>query len=210
MSRYSLRFCLLTVLFTTTACRDAALRTAADSQAAHIREVAASGGTIDSILPIAEHLRRFQASVTEQPDTLRGASDSRDALVGRWATALATSDTLALNAMLLDRAEFAWLYYPTSFISKPPYEAPPELLWGQLLASSNKGATDVLRRLGAQRLRVVSLQCPEPTREGANLLYDKCLVTLQIGNEAPSTGRFFGTIFERDGRFKFVGYANDL
>ena len=192
-------------------CRDAAPRTAADSQAAHIRDVVAAGGVVDSILPIEEHLRRFRATISEQPDTLRNASPSRDALVERWARAVASADTATLNSLLLDRAEFAWLYYPTSRISQPPYEAPPELIWGQLMASSNKGAIDVLRQFGGQPLRVTALRCDEPVQqEGSNRLFDKCVVTVKSGSSAPTQGRLFGTIIERDGRFKFIGYANAM
>ncbi len=199
------------VVVATAGCGESLPRTAADSQAAHVQDVVAAGGVVDSILPIDEHVRRFRATVDVQPDTLRHASASREALVERWIRAVASSDTVALNAMLLDRAEFAWLYYPTSHMSQPPYEAPPELLWGQLLASSNKGATALLRLLGGQPLRMTGLRCDEPVQEeGANRLYDKCVVTLRSGSAPPTQGRLFGTIIERDGRFKFIGYANTL
>ncbi len=192
-------------------CGDSTARTAADSQAAHVQEVVAAGGVVDSILPIAEHLRRFRATIADQPDTLRNASTSRSALAERWAAAVAASDTGTLNTLLLDRAEFAWLYYPTSRMSQPPYEAPPELLWGQLLASSNKGATALLRQYGGQPLRVLGVQCDEPVQvEGSNRLFDKCIVRFKSGSASPSAGQLFGTIIERDGRFKFIGYANTL
>ena len=126
----------------------------ADSQAAHIRDVVAAGGVVDSILPIDEQLRRFRADLREQPDTLRHASASIDALVRRWGNAVATRDTADLNAMTLDRAEFAWLYYPGSKLSKPPYEAPPQLLWGQIMSNSNSGAQQLLARFGGARFAI--------------------------------------------------------
>ena len=182
-------------------------RTAADSQAAHVAAVAAAGGTVDSILPVAEALARFRDGL-DRVDTLRHAATSREALVDRWAQAVAASDTAALNALLLDRAEFAWLYYPGSRMSLPPYEAPPGLLWGQLLASSNEGAAQVLRRLGGGPFRVTELRCPAPpVTEGRNRLHERCDV--RVGAERGVT-RLFGTILERDGRFKFLGYANPL
>lgn len=200
---------LLLVLLS--ACRDSAPRTAADSQAAHVAEVVAAGGTVDSILPIAEHLARFQRDIGALPDTLRGASATRDELVDRWASAVASNDTTLLNMLLIDRAEFAALYYPGSRMSLPPYEAPPELLWGQLLASSNEGIRAVLKNFGGQALNVVAIRCPVPiVDEGRNRLHEECLVTIKRGGEAPAEARLFGTIFERDGRFKFVGYANAL
>lgn len=205
-----LLFSSLTLLLLS-ACRDSVPRTAADSQAAHVAEVVAAGGTVDSILPIAEHLARFQRDVGALPDTLRGASPTRDQLVDRWARAVAASDTTVLNTLLIDRAEFAVLYYPGSRMSLAPYEAPPELLWGQLLAASNEGIRAVLKNFGGQTLKVIAIRCPNPiVDEGRNRLHGECLVTLQRGTDMPTEARLFGTILERDGRFKFVGYANAL
>lgn len=185
-------------------------RTAADSQAAHVAEVVAAGGVVDSILPISEAITRFRAALP-RTDTLRHAAPSRDALVARWAAAVAGSDTATLNALVLDRAEFAWLYYPTSRMSLPPYEAPPALLWGQLLASSEEGITQLLRRHGGQRFQVDAVRCPEPpVAEGDNRLHERCEVRMRTPGDALPPARLFGTIVERDGRFKFLGYANAL
>lgn len=182
-------------------------RTAADSQAAHVAAVAAAGGTVDSILPVAVALARFRDGL-DQVDTLRYAAASREALVDRWARAVSASDTATLNTLLVDRAEFAWLYYPGSRMSLPPYEAPPGLLWGQLLASSNEGASVVMRRFGGRSFRVTELRCPTPpVAEGENQLHERCEV--RVGAAGGFT-RLFGTIVERDGRFKFLGYANPL
>ncbi len=185
-------------------------RTAADSQAAHIAEVAAAGGVVDSILPIAEQLRRFSVGL-EPTDTLRHASPSRDALIRRFFLALSQSDTASLNAMVLDRSEFAFLYYPTAAISKPPYEAPPQLLWGQIMASSNEGMPKLLARTAGESIALDDIACdPEVAVEGENRLHNNCRVTVRIGRGAPTSGRFFGTVIERGGRFKFIGYANAL
>ena len=182
----------------------------ADGQAKHVAEVVAGGGVVDSILPIAEHLRRFRAALP-QTDTLRQASPTRDALIQRWARAIGGNDTTDLNAMIMDRAEFAWLYYPDSPMSRPPYEAPPELLWGQLLASSNKGATQLVSRFGGSRVTVSRLRCPTPPdTQGANLLHSKCKARLAAPGKQTVDGILFGTIIERDGRFKFVGLSTDL
>lgn len=186
-----------------------ALRTAADSQAAHVADVVAAGGVVDSILPIAEHLHRFRASIPA-PDTLRHASASVDALVARWAEAISTRDTAALNRMILDRAEFAWLYYPDSRMSKPPYEAPPELLWGQILASSDQGARRLLERHAGRPLVVHSVRCPAGAEEGANRIREGCTVRLRAGDTLLPEAAYFGSIIERDGRFKFIGLANRL
>jgi hypothetical protein len=192
------------------ACGEPAPRTAADSQAAHVAEVVAAGGVVDSILPIAEQLRRFRDGMTA-PDTMRHAAASREALVRRWLQAVSASDTVALNKLVLDRAEFAFLYYPTSAMSQPPYEAPPQLLWGQILASSNEGLPKVLARFAGQSVALEQLTCPDSGAvEGDNRVYGNCAITVRAGAAAPFTGRLFGSIIERQGRFKFLGYANAL
>lgn len=193
-----------------TACGEAAPRTAADSQAAHIAEVVAAGGTVDSILPIDEQLRRFREGL--QPvDTLRQASPSQDALVRRFLAALTSRDTAALNALVIDRAEFAYLYYPGSALSLPPYEAPPQLLWGQILASSNEGVAKALTRVDGAAISLEDIRCPAPpVAEGGNRLHQNCEIRIRIGRRPSETGRWFGTIVERDGRFKLLGLANAL
>ncbi len=197
------------VIFSLLACGERGPRSAADSQAAHVREVAATGGVVDSILPIDEHLRRFRATLSRQADTLQNASPTLEALVARWATAVAANDSAAFDTMVIDAAEFAWLYYPESPMSKPPYEAPPGLLWGQLLASSNDGLRAVLKTYGGQPLTVVRTTCADAVAvEGPNRLHERCRVTMRVGSAAPTEARLFGTIIERDGRFKFVGLAN--
>jgi hypothetical protein len=181
-----------------------------DTQAQHIAEVVAAGGVVDSILPIAEHLRRFRLSLP-QVDTLTHASPTRDALVERWARAIGANDTTALNAMIMTRAEFAWLYYPESPMSKPPYEAPPELLWGQLLASSNKGATQLVRRFGGSVVTASKLTCAAPPdTHGAIILHNRCTVRLSAPGKETVEGVLFGTLVQHAGRFKFVGLSSTL
>ncbi len=194
------------------ACRSReATSSSADSQAAHVRDVIASGGVVDSILPIAEQLRRFRADIPEQPDTFRRASASVDALVKRWAAAVATQDTAALNHLMLDRAEFAWLYYPGSALSKPPYESPPQLLWGQIVSNSDKGARQLLARFGGSRFDVASVTCPAPGDSTTNgQVHANCRVRVRVKNGRIIEGTLFGSIVEHRGRFKFLGYANRL
>lgn len=193
-----------------TGCRGDMAAASRRAQAAHADSVVATGGVVDSILPMAEHLRRFREGLTAT-DTLRHASPTRDALVDRLARAIASRDSADLNAMVLDRGEFAWLYYPSSMLSRPPYEAPPELLWGQILAASNEGARKLVAHLGGvSKASAEAIRCPEPKTEGANQLYERCTVRFRAPGRTPLEGILFGTIIARDGRFKFIGLSNHL
>lgn len=186
-------------------CKD---KTLANNQAQPVSDAVAKTAVVDSAVPIAEQLDRFQKTIPEKTDTLRHASKSITSLVTRWTLAVASSDTAALNAMILDRAEFAYLYYPGSKMSLPPYEAPPQVLWGQMLASSEDGAQNILKLFSAGSFKVGGVNCPTPpVVEGANKLHEGCTLKVERAG-ASSEGSYFGTIIERDGRFKFVSYAS--
>lgn len=189
-------------------CADAADETRSSD---HVRQtVAASptgrtpGAVIDSTRPIAEHLARFRAGEVE-PSTLDGAS-SRERLVRSAVLALARRDTAALRALMIGRAEFAYFFYPSSRLSRPPYEMPPDLLWMQLTMGSEKGLEKAIRSLPPRTLRYAGHECGRVEHEGVNVVHQVCTVRLANGE----TVRLFGSILERGGRFKLVSWANSL
>ena len=113
--------------------------------------------------------------------------------------------------MVLNRAEFAYLYYPSSPYTRPPTVQEAPLSWFLLVQNSQKGITRVFDRLGGQETKYVGYHCaPEPSREGANLFWRDCVVELKLPGELLLTRKLFGSIIERDGRFKFFSYTNDF
>ncbi len=185
--------------------------TAVASQAAAPRTPpVATGGVIDSIIPIPEALRRFRADLGEPPRRMDGSA-SREALLARFARAVEARDTAALRAMSLSRREFAYLYYPESPLSRPPYEEPPALLWFRMAESSEQGMARLLRRYGGRQMQLVAHPCAgAPERQGASTLWERCRVRHVRAPGDTVTERLFGSIIERGGRYKFVGYANDF
>jgi len=166
-------------------------------------------GVVDSVIPIREALDRFRADL-EEPTGLRGPT-SRDSLVREMIEALRHSDTLAFERMAVNRAEWAWLYYPTTTISQPPYELPPALAWFQLQERNRTAVFRALREFGGRTLRYDGYECPaEPMTEGENRIWTGCTVTLGRDGEAPVTFRLFSSILERGGHFAFLSYANDF
>jgi hypothetical protein len=167
---------------------------------------------VDSIFPVEEEIRRFKdarngATATE----LSNASPTRDALVARLIQAIEASDTAQLSAMVMNAAEFINLYYPTSIYARPPYRQSPELLWFLMQQNSQKGIGRVLTRYAGHALRYVSYACRvEPADWGETRIWEQCTVQWSPTPDAPSPFKLFSGIIERDGRFKFVSYANDL
>ena len=173
---------------------------------------ASPGYVIDSVLPVAEELRRFRAAVggTEATD-LQHASLSRADLVRRFVRDLSTRDSTDLRRAAIDAREFADLVYPDSPNTRPPYRQSPAFVWMQIAGQSTSGLTRLLQRRGGQQLEYVSHACGEkPDVEGANRLWPKCVVRVASTAGDTTTQRLFGTIVERGGRFKFVSYANQF
>lgn len=193
---------LLTVFAVAAACgRDSA----AD------RAPAPAAGVVDSALPIDTLLHRFRAEIADTPTTLAGGADSPEALTRALLAAITARDTGALRGLVLSRAEFAWLYYPHTIYVRPPYELGPELVWMQQLSGSSTGATRLFQRYGGSAMRLDALLCPDSiTVEGPNRLVMGCRVRFAAADSAPREMRLFGALLNRDGRYKFLTYANDL
>ena len=157
-----------------------------------------------------EALGAFRAGLVA-PDTLRGGSPTRDALIARFVRAIERADTAEIRAMVLDRAEFAYLYYPTSPYAKPPTVQEAPLAWFLLVESSQVGITRVFNRMAGRMGRYAGHRCdPEPWLEGSNRFWRACVIELRTAGSALESKRLFGSIIERDGRFKFFSYANDF
>lgn len=167
-------------------------------------------GVVDSALPIDTLLARFRATTPDTPTTLVGGAGSPRDLAATFLRAIAAQDTATVRRLVLSRAEFAWLYYPHTRFTRPPYELGPELLWLQVGAASEKGIVRVLRRYGGAPLRLDALACADTAAEGPNTILGGCRVTFSLPDSGARSLRLFGSVIARDGRFKFVSYANEL
>ena len=169
------------------------------------------GDQIDSILPMEVHLARFRMGQVD-PTTLTGGETTREALARRFLDAVARQDTAGLNQLLVSRGEFAWLVFPDHRYARPPYELDPGIFWLQIGAASAKGLGRVLERLGGERLGYEALACRPDTLQitrGPVRLWSPCELSYRQGGRV-RTGRLFGTMVEREGRFKLLSYANDF
>lgn len=170
---------------------------------------AAPARVIDSILPRDVAVARFRTGVPEVT-ALAGGAPTREALVRQFVEALERRDTAGLRELLLTRAEFAWLYYPTNPQGLPPYDLSPGLLWEMSSLNSAKGLRRALQEFGGTSLGYQGHVCdPQTSRQGANTVTGPCTVRLLHGTSDREV-RLFGLIVERGGRHKFVSYANKL
>lgn len=164
----------------------------------------------DAKLTHEQELAEFRTGVPELA-AFDNAAPTRDALVAQWLAAVAAADTATVRRMLLSRAEFAWLFYPTTAQGLPPYELPPGLLWDMLTRQSDAGMRYVFRRWSEKDLQLAGYDCgTAPVAEGDNLIHGPCVIHMIVDERDTIAARLTGPIIERAGEFKFVSYTNDL
>ena len=169
------------------------------------------GYIIDSILPVEEEIRRFQATIPARPTEFTNAAPTRSQLVKQFVRALERNDTTALRRLVIDRGEFGYLVYPTSPNVAPPYRQSPDLVWLFRSASSDKAVGRLFGRFGGKPLGYVGCACPGAVdRQGENTLWSDCVVKrITTGGDSVRL-RMFGAIVGRGGQFKFVSLTNGL
>ncbi|HEX5871864.1 MAG TPA: hypothetical protein VFY65_15655 [Longimicrobium sp.] len=165
---------------------------------------------VDTLRPPAEALARFREGLPIA-DSLSGAAASRDALVAGFVDAVARQDTAAIRALVLDRAEYGWIYFPSLQRMNPGTNLQPEVMWMLHAQESEKGITRVLRRLGGGQARFGAYACEAAPRvEGANRYWHACTVETMSQDGERAALKLFGSVVERGGRWKIVSYANDF
>lgn len=161
----------------------------------------------DENVPPEEALRRFRDGL-ERPTRLEGGTPSRDALVHAFVAAVEAADTAALRRLLVSRAEYAWLVYPASPLSRPPYYQPIARAWRAAMEPSDAAIGALMREFGGRPMGFASYNCPRPpVVEAGNRAFSGCITHLRLGT-GTTPRRLFGPILERDGRFKFLSFAN--
>jgi hypothetical protein len=165
---------------------------------------------VDSIRPAAEALARFRDGLPIA-DSLAGGAPSRDSLVARFVDAVARQDTAAVRALVLDRAEYGWIYFPSLRRMNPGTNLQPEVMWLLQEQESRKGIIRVLRRLGGGQARFGGYTCEDAPRvEGANRYFHQCAIETIAPDGETAPLKLFGSVIERGGRWKIVSYANDF
>ncbi|MGQ0767133.1 MAG: hypothetical protein ACT4OZ_15910 [Gemmatimonadota bacterium] len=193
---------------------DSVAATAADSVARARQDSfnrSQPGYIIDSILPIEEAMRRFNADLTSRPRTLENGATSRDGLVRMWVRALESRDSVTVIRTAVSRPEFALLVYPSSRFTGPPLQQMPSIVWLQMSNTTIAGFRRTFERLGGTPIGFVDYRCaPRPQIEGENRIWGDCRVRRQTTSGDTVAQALFGPIIERQGRFKFLTLASDL
>ena len=171
---------------------------------------AEAAAPVDSIRAPADALARFREGVVPT-DSLSGGAASRGELVARFTEALERSDTGTVRALVVNRAEYAYLYFPSLRRMNPATNLQPEVMWMLHSQESEKGITRVVRRLGGGQARFGAHRCEEqPQVEGEIRYWHRCTVDVTAPDGETAPLKLFGSVMEHRGRWKIVSYANDF
>ena len=141
--------------------------------------------------------------------TLAGGATDADRLVERLLNAVSIRDSTALRQMLITRAEYGFLFYPTSIYSRKPYGLPPDVAWMLSSETSEKGARRMISRFGGKRMTLESYNCLKGEQQGDNNIRSRCAVRWSDESGARHTGALFRSLIIRDGHAKFLSFAGD-
>jgi hypothetical protein len=184
----------------------ATLARRAEADRAHQDSIvrARPGYIIDSILPVEQEIRRFQATIPVRLTAFSNAARSRSGLVKQFVRSLERNDTTALRRLVVDRAEFGYLVYPTSPNAAPPLPPIPDLVWLSRWPApiGATAASRLLDRFGGSPLGYAGFTCPESAdrQRGKHDVSAPCIVTRVASSGDTTRLRMFGAIVGRDGR----------
>lgn len=167
------------------------------------------GYVVDSIFPPEEAMRRFRVGLPSPgPDRLSGGAPSSDALLRRYWALLQAADTLAMRDLVVDRAEFAYLYLPSS----PELRAgmPPSTAWLLLGQNSGRGLGRALRAAATRDTTLRATVCGDRSEslDGGRLL-GPCGVIVGAGS-ARDTIWLANGLVELRGTVKLLSFSNSL
>lgn len=170
------------------------------------------GYIIDSIFPIDVEIQRFKAAAGGvEVRALTDGAPSREDLVRQIVAAAVARDSARLARLTVTPREFVDLIYPSSPFARPPSQEAPGRIWLMIANPSMSGRIRLLRRLGGLAVSYDRHACdPAPEYQGANRLWTHCAVTLRAADGSAEAHRLFGTIVERDGRFKVMSFTNEF
>jgi len=165
---------------------------------------------VDSIFPIEEEIRRFREGMTPV-SAFTGGETSKEALVDALLRRLEAADTTGVAELAMTRTEFAFLYYPHTMYTRPPYELSPALVWFQQQNRSSRGLSRLLQAYAGKTLHDTGFRCPDEGEAfGEGRIWHGCTVLGVVPTGESVEERLFGSILELDGRYKLVSFSNEL
>ena len=141
---------------------------------------------------------------------LRQTFSSPEALSEAVLAALGDNDIATLRTLALDELEFRTAVWPDLPASRPERNVPFDYAWGDLHQKSNNSLRRLVARFGGRRYELVKVRFAGETTPYRSYKVHRETI-LDLRNEQGEAVRLalFGSILERDGKFKLFSYVVD-
>jgi hypothetical protein len=141
---------------------------------------------------------------------LTGSAPSPSALAQSVLSALAQGDTAALHTLALSEEEFKEHVWPELPASRPERNLPFSYVWGDLRQKSEAALARTLAAQAGQRYELVGIRfLGDTTQYKTYVVHRRAELTVKDGAGAQTALRVFGSVLEKDGRFKVFSYILD-
>jgi hypothetical protein len=141
---------------------------------------------------------------------LAHSSASTDELARAVVDAVERRDREALQVLALNEREFREHVWPELPAARPERNLPFSFVWGDLNQKSESGLAQMLERHGGRRYTIAEVRLRgETTRYPTYLVHRDGELTVMDERGAQQHLRLFGSVLEKNGRFKVFSYVVD-
>lgn len=136
--------------------------------------------------------------------------DSPEAAAAAVAGALARNDLEALRTLPLSEHEFRTIVWPELPSSRPEANLPVAYAWGTLKQTSQSSLGTTFSTHGGRRYTVLRVEfAGGTTRYESFAVHREAQVLVRGEDGAEQRLALFGSLLEREGRFKIFSYVTD-
>ena len=144
------------------------------------------------------------------PAPLAHSQDSPEALARAVLSALERRDVDALNELAIDEGEFREHVWPELPAARPERNLPFSYVWGDLHQKSTARLGQTIAKHGGKAYKLVSMRfIGETTPYQSYRVHRDSEITLTDAEGGIQPIRLFGSVLEKDGRYKVFSYVID-
>lgn len=143
------------------------------------------------------------------PPPLQHTLESPDAVGRAVLQALAARDEAALRRLAIDEAEFRDHIWPSLPAARPERNLPLDYVWGDLRQKSGTSLTRTLAEHGGKQYQLEQVVLGQTTEYAGFKTHARTILRVRGTGPAVLDIRVFGSLVEKNGRWKVFSYVAD-
>ena len=140
---------------------------------------------------------------------LGNTQGSAEAMAREVLNAFARGDEARLGALVISEQEFRDHVWPELPASRPERNLSFAYVWGDLRQKSEYSLQQALAEHGGQRYTLASVRFGRTTPYDSYIVHRDTVLTVRTKDDEEHDVRLFGSMIEKDGRWKVFSYVTD-